>query len=141
MLRNQIYFILTAGIILSCQSQKVTMVRTGESYEDGSIKWRKEVKKTQNSHSELGSNFMRTRTEYWSYYPNGKLFMHWKRVEDLGSEISCHETLFELTEFFENGKKSRWYKTQCDCHKEFEKTYNEKGKLLTTKKAVKKRLY
>lgn len=128
-------------MLVSCAETKTTIKESSANYENGKLHWKKKIKTVQSTHTQRDAGFARTTTEYFLFYENGELQTWWKLVEDASADNACNETMYELKEYYDNGNKQRFYKMECDCHKEWETTYNVNGKILTRKKSTIKRLY
>lgn len=132
--------ILCILILTGCQTVK-TIETTVDNYSDGKLKTvtQKIIKK--NKEFELHDNFKIDKTVIREYYRNGQLKIKTTTVMHAGMDFPCREALYELSQFDSTGKKRLYIKNECDCHKQKEITYNEKGKILTRWKKEIKRLY
>jgi antitoxin component YwqK of YwqJK toxin-antitoxin module len=138
-------FTLLILILLTCplygQFKKTHSV-IRDTFPDGKIKqitevWTKETKK-----AKLYTYSKSTKKVITRYYENGKIWYRLTYNTSIGpDEVPCEELGFKQEEYWKNGTKKSFLKTECDCHKYLRKEWNEKGQLLNKTRSKIKRLY
>ncbi|HYG51983.1 MAG TPA: hypothetical protein VD905_13825 [Flavobacteriales bacterium] len=138
------YRILVIGILLTgCGELRMSKSTksTVEKFSDGKVKTITQVVIRKNKDFELHENFYEETTTVREYFRNGKLRYETKIAHHNGLDYPCREALYQLNQYDSTGVKRFHLKTECDCHKQTEITWNAKGKILVKTNKVIKRLY
>lgn len=135
------FVIIALFFLCSCYNTRRVHVLRTENYSDGKLKRQFEVTTKTNKEFELHENFKEETTVDKGYFHNGKLMYEVKYTYHLGFDYPCRQALYKMSLYDSTGVKRYFIKSECDCHKETEITYNAEGKVLTKSYKEIKRLY